>query len=188
MVSNNRSKNNTEGSNGSIRYEMKWEENRSLSRNPLPYLERLNNEMSTLTPHEISFADVVALAEAAAVEAAGGPHISIKLGRSDVSKADPRILTIPVKGESDRSDVITSLPSAGLDSLGLRIYFKRLGLDEGEFVALMGAHDLGRHVTLTDMPKECLRNLTRICVENAPVSAPFISKNPDNFSNLHFKN
>ena len=108
VVNNNRSRNNTEGSNGSIRYEMEWQENRGLSRNPLPYLERLNNEMSSLTPHEISFADVVALAEAAAVEAAGGPHTSIKLGRSDVSKADPRILTIPVKGESDRSDVITS--------------------------------------------------------------------------------
>ena len=79
MVSNNRSRNNTEGSNGSIRYEMEWQENRGLSRNPLPYLERLNNEMSTLTHHEILFADVVALAGAAAVEAAGGPQISVRV-------------------------------------------------------------------------------------------------------------
>merc|ERR1711976_491784 len=56
-----------------------------------------------------------------------------------------------------------------------------------EMVALMGAHDLGRHVTLLNMPKECLKNLTRECLEDAPTLLPFISSNPDTFSNLYYK-
>ena len=37
------------------------------------------------------------------------------------------------------------------------------------------------------MPKECLRNLTRICLEEAPTLAPFVTKDPDTFSNTYFK-
>ena len=56
-----------------------------------------------------------------------------------------------------------------------------------EFVALCGAHDLGRHVTLLHMPKHCLKNLTRECLENAPVLMPFVAANPDTFSNTYFQ-
>lgn len=179
---------------GSIRYELGWNENRGLSK-PLKEIEKIyesqfyncNVENDKTICNTLSFADVLALAGAAAVEASHGPNIPIKLGRIDVAQPDERYLDRKIESESDRSSITTSLPSPGLDSLGLRNFFMRIGLTEEEMVALMGAHDLGRHVTLTGMPKDCLRNLTRICLEEAPTLAPFITKDPDTFSNTYFK-
>lgn len=209
-VRNKLSHPNIGGSDGSIRYELEWSENRGLGK-PLKIVQNIydsqgknrNNNNNFYKDAEqqqrekvLSFADVTALAGAAAVEAANGPKIEIKLGRKDInnnkkkgsgSNYNNQKLDRPLIGETERSTVSTSLPSAGLDSLGLRNYFGRLGFSEKEFVALMGAHDLGRHVTLTDMPKECLRNLTRTCLEEAPVLAPFVSKDPDTFSNDYYK-
>jgi len=54
-------------------------------------------------------------------------------------------------------------------------------------VALMRSHDLGRHVTLRDMPKACRRNLTRTCLEDAPVLLPFVTRDPDTISNVYFQ-
>jgi L-ascorbate peroxidase len=179
------------GSDGSVRFELEWSENRGLSK-PLKVIQEIFDlqqekfcESQKKSP--LSFADTLALSGSAAVQAANGPSILIKLGRKDVDHADNRFLDKPIQSETDRSTINTSLPSAALDSLGLRMYFKRLGLTEEELVALSGAHDLGRHVTLTGMPKYCLKNLTRTCLEDAPVMTPFISKDPDNFSNRYFE-
>ena len=57
---------------------------------------------------------------------------------------------------------------------------------ESTQVALMGAHTLGRHNTLLEMSKPCLRNLTRDCLETAPVRAPFAQPTPDAFDNSYF--
>jgi hypothetical protein len=62
-----------------------------------------------------------------------------------------------------------------------------LGLTEEEFVALSGVHGLGRHVTLLDMPKACLKNLTAQCIEDAPVSLPFVTASVDVFDNSYFQ-
>lgn len=192
------------GADGSVRYELDWSENRGLSK-PLKVVnqvfesqnekfaqtcfikESVESSEKTSSCSPLSFADTLAISGAAAVEAAQGPKIEIKMGRTDVYGADSRLLDSPIESMGERSTIITSLPSAGLDSLGLRNYFKRLGLTEAELVALSGAHDLGRHVTLTGMPKECLRNLTRTCLEEAPVLAPFITKDPDTLSNRYFQ-
>lgn len=193
------------GADGSIRYEIGWSENRGLGK-PLKVVEAIyekqrhmfgsgcpapttitstTNSVSICQP--LSFADALALSGAAAVEAAHGPRIRIQLGRQDVNHADNRFLDSEIVSMGGRSSINTSLPSAGLDSLGLRNYFKRLGLNEQELVALSGAHDLGRHVTLTGMPRECLKNLTRSCLEDAPVLAPFITADPDTLSNRYFE-
>ena len=92
-----------------------------------------------------------------------------------------------LKQSTDRSLVDRTMPSAGLDSDGIRLYFGALGLSEMELVALCGAHDLGRHVTLIGMQKSCLKDLTRACLEDAPVLMPFISEDPDGFSNTYFQ-
>ena len=73
----------TGGANGSIRYELEWSENRGLQR-PLKVVEQLHNKVEGY----LSLADTVALAGAAAVECAGGPHIAIRLGRIDSKEAD----------------------------------------------------------------------------------------------------
>ena len=177
---------------GSIRYELDWPENRGLSK-PLSEIERIYKDQHDCKINDdegcqiLSFADVLALSGAQAVETAQGPQIPIKLGRKDKAEADKRYLDRMIRSESERSSINTSLPSPALDSLGLRIFFKRIGLTENEMVALMGAHDLGRHVTLTGMPKECLRYLTRSCLEDAPNLAPFVTMDPDTLSNNYFQ-
>lgn len=172
----------TGGPNGSVRYELEWSENRGLGR-PLKVVEQLHSVVEGY----ISLADTIALAGAAAVECAGGPHIAIKLGRIDATEADAKKRRRVLRMDTDRSAVETTLPSAALDSDGLRLFFGSLGLSEEEFVALSGAHDLGRHVTLLDMPKSCLKNLTRECLEDAPVLMPFVSFEPDRMSNNYFQ-
>lgn len=169
------------GPNGSIRYELDWSENRGISR-PLEAVEEIYSNIEGL-----SFADCIALAGAEAVKFAGGPSIHIRLGRRDATKADSRKRMRILQNETDRSLVDTTLPSAGLDSDGLRLYFNALGLSDEQFVALCGAHDLGRHVTLLGMPKSCLKDLTRECLEAAPVLMPFVAEDPDRFSNTYFK-
>jgi hypothetical protein len=168
----------TGGPNGSIRYELEWSENRALSK-PLAKLEQVRTDTMKYFEKDrselcrLSLADVIALAGAVAVEHAGGGHIAIRMGRQDSLQADPRQLRQPLKMATERSTVTSTLPSAGLDSDGLRLYFGTTkNLKEEEWVALCGVHGLGRHVTLLGMPKECLKNLTRSCLESAPQSVP----------------
>jgi hypothetical protein len=136
----------------------------------------------------VSLADVIAVSGAAAAEAVGGPHIPVKMGRMDANEADPQYLRVTLRKLTVRSLVETTLPSPGLlDCDGLRLYFGRLGLSEPEFIALSGSHGLGRHVSLLGMNKACLRNLTRTCLEEAPVLLPFVKSSVDTFDNSYFQ-
>lgn len=177
----------TGGSNGSIRYELDWPENRVLSR-PLQVVQHLLEGGRQEEEALLSLADAIALTGASAVEFAGGPRIPIRLGRQDAAQADGRRLRRPMMAETPRSNVTSTMPDAGLDSDGLRLYLgTRLGLKEEEIVALSGIHGLGRHVTLLGMSKSCLKNLTRTCLEEAPQSLPFVTSSVDRFSNDYFR-
>jgi L-ascorbate peroxidase len=189
----------TGGSNGSIQYEQARTENRGIQRpldviqsilfllllekkNDAPKSSSQSTKATTSTPSTtvvLSLADAIALGGAAAVEAVGGPHIAIRMGRSDVTTADPEQLRVPSHKATKRSLVNRTLPSAGLDSIGLRLFFGRLALSEEEFVALSGAHGLGRHVSLLGMSKQCLKQLTRTCLEEARVLLPFVKSSVD---------
>lgn len=170
----------TRGADGSIQYEIPDAENVRLGR-PLALV-------LSLKPDALSVADAVAVAGAAAVEASGGPRIAIGLGRLDASAAAPATLERPIQqpGDEARDVVKRTLPEPGLSTVGLRRYFRRVGLSDQELVALMGAHTLGRHNTLLNMTKACLRNLTRECLETAPVRAPFEARTPDAFDNSYY--
>ena len=170
----------TRGADGSIQYEIPDAENVRLGR-PLALV-------MAMKPAGLSVADAVAVAGAAAVEASGGPRIAIGLGRLDASAAAPATLGRPIAqpGDEARDVVKRTLPEPGLSTVGLRRYFRRVGLSDQELVALMGAHTLGRHNTLLNMTKACLRNLTRECLETAPVRAPFESRTPDAFDNSYY--
>jgi L-ascorbate peroxidase len=170
----------TGGPNGSIQFELQQPENRGLLK-PLTIVK----DIASAHPGG-SLADIVALVGAQAIEDAGGPHIAIRLGRLDSMQADPMLLRRPLKGHSERSLVVGTMPSAGLDPDGLRLYFSRLGLTEPEFVALSGIHGLGRHVSLLNMSRACLRNLTRTCLEEAPTLLPFVTSSVDRFNNDYF--
>ena len=170
----------TRGADGSIQYEIPDAENVRLGR-PLALV-------LSLKPDALSVADAVVVAGAAAVEASGGPRIAIGLGRLDASAAAPATLERPIQqpGDEARDVVKRTLPEPGLSTVGLRRYFRRVGLSDQELVALMGAHTLGRHNTLLNMTKACLRNLTRECLETAPVRAPFEARTPDAFDNSYY--
>jgi L-ascorbate peroxidase len=177
----------TGGSNGSIQWEQARPENRGIQR-PLDVVksillrqvgEQQQQQQQPQTRVVFSLADAIALGGAAAVEAVGGPFIGIRMGRSDVTTADPELLRVPSHKATKRSLVTRTLPSPGLDSIGLRLYFGRLGLSDEEFVALSGCHGLGRHVSLLGMSRTCLKQLTRQCLEEAPVLLPFVMSSVD---------
>jgi L-ascorbate peroxidase len=75
----------------------------------------------------LSWADLVAVGGAAAVEKCGGPTVRIGLGRVDAAEPAP-----PHR-----------LPSSNDGPTQLRTLFTRLGLGPRELVALSGAHALG---------------------------------------------
>ncbi|KAJ1627079.1 heme peroxidase [Pavlovales sp. CCMP2436] len=172
------------GPNGSIIFELDRPANLRLSV-PLGHLARLRAADDSTA--RLTLADSIAVAGAEAVEAIGGPHIWLPLGRRDATGPDSAELARPLAARDSRDRVTTTLPDAGLSSVGLRRYFARLGLSERELVALSGAHGFGRHPSLIGMPAECLKKLTPACLEAAPSRPPFLTKSADNFNNDYFK-
>ena len=135
-----------------------------------------------------SLADAIALGGAQAIETVGGPRVPIRMGRPDATLADAEFLQHSLQASTPRSLVTKTLPSAGLDSDGLRLYFRHLKFTEPEWIALVGgSHGLGRHVSLTGMSRECLKNLTRACLEDAPVLLPFVTESPNRFDSAYFR-
>ena len=82
----------------------------------------------------ITYSDLWTLAGAVAIEAAGGPQINWKGGRTDYVD-DAKILKAKIAGR---------LPDATQGSGHLRKIFYRMGFNDQEIVALSGAHTLGR--------------------------------------------
>ncbi|KAI0562132.1 L-ascorbate peroxidase [Gracilaria domingensis] len=109
------------GANGSIRLETGRGENFGLQR-----------AVDALRPMQASiglgWGDVVAVAGAEAVEATGGPHIDVRLGRDQAETEDPR----------------GALPSLTDTVDELRARFEPRGFSDLDIVALSGAHTLGR--------------------------------------------
>lgn len=199
------------GPNGSIQFELERLENRGLQ-TPLQFvLSELWHNTNFLS---LSLADVIALAGSEAVFQVGGPYIPIKLGRPDATTADPEFLPSSdstLSKWSQEAQLLKTLPSASLNADGLRQYFcTQRRFSELEFVALSGVHGLGmsfvlqysqyfsfkvyfliiflgRHVSLLGMSKSCLKELTRQCLEDAPVKLPFVSPSVDHFDNSYFK-
>eukprot|EP00816_Leptocylindrus_hargravesii_P009824 CAMPEP_0196808532 /NCGR_PEP_ID=MMETSP1362-20130617/8523_1 /TAXON_ID=163516 /ORGANISM="Leptocylindrus danicus, Strain CCMP1856" /LENGTH=320 /DNA_ID=CAMNT_0042182911 /DNA_START=17 /DNA_END=979 /DNA_ORIENTATION=- len=85
---------------------------------------------------EISYADLYCLSGVAAIENAGGPEIPFQLGREDAVDGS----TSPPDGRLPDAD------KGGRDKTvaHVREIFYRMGFDDREIVALLGAHALGR--------------------------------------------
>ncbi|KAK6457474.1 heme peroxidase [Scheffersomyces xylosifermentans] len=80
---------------------------------------------------KISYSDLWTLAGKVAIEHMGGPEITWKAGRVDC--VDDKF--VPQNGR---------LPFADKDSHHIRTTFRRMGFNDQEAVALLGAHGLGR--------------------------------------------
>jgi len=84
----------------------------------------------------LSYADLYTYAGVVAVEESGGPKIPFKTGREDAEDGS----------SSDPNDRLPNADYGGRDKnvSGIRKIFYRMGFDDGEIVALMGAHAMGR--------------------------------------------
>lgn len=190
------------GADGSILLELDYPENRGLEQavaalRPIAEEIQVRFGSGASSPACLSWADLIAVAGAQAVETGGGPAIRFPLGRVDATSPTPRDLSKPrgpPKKDKSRATVSRALPEPGLDADGLSIFYARVGLGSPrQIVALSGAHTFGRHVTLlglenkrseNDLP--CLKNLTRACLNEGEL-VPFVSRNPDRFDNEYFK-
>jgi|GEM_PF-298946 len=112
------------GANGSVRLpeELAREENKGL-----------DIAIETLRPFKehypsVSWADLIAISGALAVERTGGPQIDIPMGRKDSENI------------ADEGMV----PTRNIDGVGLRSRFDAMGFSVGEMVVLSGAHTIGR--------------------------------------------
>jgi len=104
----------------------------------------------------ITYADLWTLAGAVAIEAMGGPSVPWRPGRVD---------------KTDTSDCPPNgrLPDASQGAPHIRDVFGRMGFDDREMVALVGAHTLGRCHT-----------------DRSGYSGPWTNA-PTTFSNLYFQ-
>lgn len=85
---------------------------------------------------EISYADLYTLAGVVAVEEAGGPEIKFRLGREDMESGEtsPPDGRLPDADKGARDKTIQHV----------RDVFYRMGFNDREIVALLGAHAMGR--------------------------------------------
>ncbi|KAK2392135.1 ascorbate peroxidase [Trifolium repens] len=115
---------NTGGMNGSIVYELERPENAGLEKS-VKVLQKAKTQIDAIRP--VSWADLISVAGAEAVELCGGPTIQVLLGRQDSPVPDPE----------------GKLPEETLDASGLKRNFQKKGFSTQELVALSGAHTLG---------------------------------------------
>jgi len=122
---------NAGGAVGSIRtdHEINAGPNAGLKKALTQYLEPIKQQVPG-----VSWADLIQLASATGIEAAGGPKIPMKYGRLD---------GIP----TDLQPAPFGLPDVCLNQdpgAHLRFVFYKYGMDDKDIVALSGAHTLGR--------------------------------------------
>ena len=97
----------------------------------------------------VSWADLIQMASACAVEAAGGPAIPMKYGRLDVSGPQDCAGPTSREGFAGNAGLPDALPPFGCGApdaaTHLRnVFTKKMGFTDQEIVALSGAHTIGR--------------------------------------------
>ncbi|CAN6307384.1 unnamed protein product [Urochloa humidicola] len=95
-----------------------------------PVVDDIKAALEDACPGVVSCADILALAAEISVELAGGPYWRVMLGRRDGVAAD--------------FDGAQNLPDPKEPLTDLKKKFADLGLDDTDFVALQGAHTIGR--------------------------------------------
>jgi len=131
------------GANASIRFqpELGFGANAGLVK-AVSYLKKFKEKYP-----DVSWADLIQMASATAVEVTGGPVIAMKYGRLDAPDAsacpDPKS-----RGTGDNAGLPDAMAPFGCGATDapthLRNIFYRMGFDDEGIVALSGAHTLGR--------------------------------------------
>jgi len=133
------------GANGAIRFdpEMTMGANNGLTK-AKGYLEKFAEKY----PH-VSWADIIQMASATAIEMAGGPVIPMKYGRVAVTSPEECVGPTSREGFSGNAGLPDALPPFGCGATDpathLRnVFTKKMGFTDQEIVALSGAHTIGR--------------------------------------------
>ncbi|XP_051230826.1 peroxidase A2 [Lolium perenne] len=95
-----------------------------------PVLDDIKAALENACPGIVSCADILVLAAEVSVDLAGGPSWRVTLGRRD--------------GTTASFDGANNLPAPTEDLDVLRQKFAAVGLGDADFVALQGAHTIGR--------------------------------------------
>lgn len=114
----------TGGANGSIRFDEELD--RPGNGGLRPFVDMVGMIHDDLP--QVSWADLIAVAGALAVERLEGPMIHVPLGREDAAEPDPD----------------DALPYRTHDAAQLKEHFLQMGLTVTDLVALSGAHTVGR--------------------------------------------
>ena len=117
------------GANGSIRFpeSLQHSSNGGLSQ-WVDLVGKWRDEFNQTFEDEISWADMIAFSGALAIEKCGGLPVTLRLGRKDSDQP----------GDNDL------LPTTDMNIDALLNYFQKMGFTVREFVALSGAHTLGK--------------------------------------------
>eukprot|EP00439_Symbiodinium_sp_Y106_P029073 s2045_g3.t1 len=133
------------GANGAIRFagEMNFGANAGLDK-----AKGFLDDFAKKYP-EISWADLIQLASAVAIECAGGPVIDMKYGRVAVTSDSECVKSASREGFSGNAGLPDAEPPFGCGAptaaQHLRnVFTKKMGFTDQEIVALSGAHTIGR--------------------------------------------
>ena len=136
------------GANGAIRFdpEMSFGANAGLAK-AKGYLDKFAEKYPS-----VSWADMIQMASAVSIEAAGGPKIPMKYGRVAVTSPDQCVgstsregfagnagLPDPLAGPDGKFPCGATAPAAHLRN----VFTKKMGFTDQEIVALSGAHTIG---------------------------------------------
>jgi len=122
---------NAGGAIGSIRtdHEINAGPNAGLSKALTAYLQPIKDKVPT-----VSWADLIQMASAVAIETVGGPKIDMKYGRVDGIPTETQPPPFGLPGVCFDEDPVKHL----------KYVFYKYGMDDKDIVALSGAHTLGR--------------------------------------------
>lgn len=133
------------GANGAIRFdpEMNFGANAGL----LKAKEFLDPFAAKYT--HVSWADLIQLASATAIECAGGPVIDMKYGRVAVTSPDQCVGSKSREGFAGNAGLPDAKPPFGCGATTAaehlrNVFTKKMGFTDQEIVALSGAHTIGR--------------------------------------------
>jgi len=133
------------GANGAIRFdpEMTMGANAGLAK-ARGYLEKIKAKYPRVT-----WADLIQMASATAIECAGGPKIPMKYGRVDVTGPEQCVGPTSREGFGGNAGLPDAKPPFGCGASSAaehlrNVFTKKMGFTDKEIVALSGAHTIGR--------------------------------------------
>jgi len=133
------------GANGAIRFDPEMTMG---ANNGLPKAKKYLEVIHAKNP-SVSWADLIQMASATAVEMAGGPKIPMKYGRVSVNGPEGCVGPTSREGFGGNAGLPDAKPPFGCGASSApqhlrNVFTKKMGFSDQEIVAISGAHTIGR--------------------------------------------